>query len=50
MDWVRQHSNGYGLMPEAIDGDNENKSYINPLVWACAEFVSACQIEHQQET
>lgn len=39
--WIIQHSNRYGLMPEAISADDENHSFINPLIWPCAEFVSA---------
>lgn len=42
--WMVEHSNGYGLMPEAIDANNENISFINPLTWACAEFVSTISI------
>jgi len=41
VNWLIHHSNAYGLMPEAIDADDESKCYINPLTWACAEFVSA---------
>lgn len=48
-DWMGRHANRYGLMPEAISGDDERVSYINPLVWACAEFVSVCHIHNQQE-
>ncbi len=48
-DWMVRHANRYGLMPEAISGDDERISYINPLVWACAEFVSVCHIHSQQE-
>lgn len=39
--WMLDHSNGYGLLPEAIDGNNEELCFINPLTWACAEFISA---------
>ncbi len=39
--WITEHSNRYGLMPEAISADDENYSFINPLIWPCAEFVSA---------
>lgn len=41
MKWLINHSNGYGLMPEAIDAADEGRCYINPLTWATAEFVSA---------
>lgn len=44
--WIINHANAYGLMPEAIDGNNENKCYINPLTWACAEFISAIFINN----
>ncbi|GAU78454.1 hypothetical protein [Fusibacter sp. 3D3] len=39
--WITEHSNRYGLMPEAISADDENSCFINPLIWPCAEFVSA---------
>lgn len=42
--WLMAHSNQYGLMPEAIDGDNEAIVHVNPLVWGCAETVSALAI------
>jgi hypothetical protein len=42
--WMIEHSNGYGLMPEAVDAQDENRSFINPLTWACAEFVSTISI------
>ena len=41
INWLINHSNDYGLMPEAIDAADESKCYINPLTWATAEFVSA---------
>lgn len=47
--WMSDHGNGYGLMPEAINGDDEDSCYINPLIWACAEYVSTWYI-NQQET
>ena len=47
--WMSKHGNQYGLMPEAISGDNENVCYINPLIWACAEFVATCHIDKQRE-
>lgn len=40
MQWSVEHCNAYGLLPEAIDADDEQKCYINPLSWACAEFVA----------
>lgn len=39
--WAMEHSNGYLLLPEAINAADENICHINPLTWACAEFVSA---------
>ena len=47
--WLVDHSNRYGLMPEAVSGDDENLPYINPLIWACAEFVSASFISNRQK-
>ncbi|GAB6086563.1 glycoside hydrolase family 15 protein [Alkaliphilus crotonatoxidans] len=44
LNWMMEHSNGYGLMPEAIDAENEDHAFINPLTWACAEFVSTVSI------
>lgn len=41
IDWLINHTNNFGLMPEAIDTQDENICYINPLTWACAELVSA---------
>lgn len=41
MRWAELHCNAYGLLPEAVDADNEQNCYINPLSWACAEFVAA---------
>ncbi|NSD12587.1 hypothetical protein G4465_14060 [[Ruminococcus] gnavus] len=41
MEWAVRHSNQYGLMPEAVDADNEEVCFINPLSWACAEFVAS---------
>jgi hypothetical protein len=43
--WLASHSNKYGLLPEAIDADDEANCFINPLVWACAEFLAALHIE-----
>ncbi len=42
--WMIEHSNAYGLLPEAIDGNSEDICFINPLTWACAEFISAVSI------
>lgn len=44
LNWLKQHSNDYGLMPEAFSADEVNICYINPLVWACAEVVSMLHI------
>ncbi|PWJ50484.1 hypothetical protein [Faecalicatena contorta] len=41
LSWCVLHSNAYGLLPEAVDANQEERCYINPLTWACAEFVSA---------
>ncbi len=43
--WLRNHSNAYGLMPEAIDGEDESRCFINPLTWACSEYVAAVFIQ-----
>ena len=40
LDWVLDNSNSYGLFPEAIDALEEDNAWVNPLIWACAEFVS----------
>lgn len=52
MRWAKNHSNAYGLLPEAVDADNEQNCYINPLSWACAEFVagyfSEGEFEHEE--
>lgn len=45
MRWLIDHSNQYGLMPEAVDGDDEAIAHVNPLVWACAETVAAIAIQ-----
>lgn len=44
VNWMIYHSNGYCLMPEAIDAEDEEHAFINPLTWACAEFVSTISI------
>ncbi len=49
VNWMSNHGNDYGLMPEAISGDDEKLSYINPLIWACAEYVSTCHIKNQEK-
>ncbi|SCP97618.1 glycoside hydrolase family 15 protein [Anaerobium acetethylicum] len=41
MDWAEKHANAYGLLPEAVDANDENICFINPLTWACAEFVAS---------
>ncbi len=41
MKWIINHQNDYGLCPEAISARCEKNSFINPLVWANAEFVCA---------
>lgn len=41
MNWAREHANAYGLLPEAVDANEENNCFINPLTWACAEFVAS---------
>jgi hypothetical protein len=47
--WISDHGNAYGLMPEAVSGDDETQCYINPLIWACAEYVSTCHIKRIEE-
>lgn len=49
LNWIIKHSNSYGLMPEAVDGNDERKCMINPLTWACAEFVSAIYIINTED-
>jgi GH15 family glucan-1,4-alpha-glucosidase len=39
MEWLKLHCNAYGLLPEAIDARDETKCFINPLMWANAEYV-----------
>lgn len=41
MTWIDQHKNAYGLLPEAVDARNEYNSFINPLMWANAEYICA---------
>lgn len=52
MRWAKAHSNRYGLLPEAVDADNEELCFINPLSWACAEFAAAYfskgEFEHEE--
>ena len=45
MAWMINHRNSYGLLPEAIDASNENICYINPLMWANAEFICAVYVK-----
>lgn len=45
MEWVIDHRNSYGMLPEAIDATDESRSFINPLMWANAEFVCAAYID-----
>lgn len=45
MEWILSHRNGYGLLPEAIDATDEKRTFINPLMWANAEFVCAAFID-----
>lgn len=37
--WLKEHCNAYGLLPEAVDAREETKCFINPLMWANAEYV-----------
>jgi len=43
INWIENHKNEYGLLPEAIDSRDENKSLINPLMWANSEYLCAKQ-------
>lgn len=43
--WMLRHRNAYGLLPEAIDAKNEKISFINPLMWANAEYVVVENVE-----
>lgn len=43
--WLLERSNQYGLMPEAINADDEAIAHVNPLVWGCAETVAAIAIQ-----
>lgn len=43
IEWIEKHRNDYGLLPEAVDARNENNSFINPLMWANAEYLCAKQ-------
>jgi GH15 family glucan-1,4-alpha-glucosidase len=44
MEWAINHRNSYGMLPEAIDATDESRSFINPLMWANAEFVCAAYV------
>lgn len=46
--WLFNHANAYGQLPEAFSADAMENCYINPLVWACAEVVSALHIGRAQ--
>lgn len=37
--WLKEHRNAYGLLPEAVDATDETNCFINPLVWANAEYI-----------
>ncbi|MCH4891330.1 hypothetical protein EZV73_27415 [Acidaminobacter sp. JC074] len=41
INWLNDHKNKYGLLPEAIDARDEERSFINPLMWANAEYICA---------
>ncbi|MBU1093226.1 MAG: hypothetical protein KKH01_02055 [Firmicutes bacterium] len=43
--WMIAHRNHYGLLPEAIQATDENIPFINPLMWANAEFITAAYIK-----
>lgn len=45
MDWMDRHKNDYALLPEAIDARDEGRSFINPLMWANAEYISAVYVD-----
>lgn len=47
--WLKDHQNGYGLLPEAIWATEENRTHINPLMWGNSEFVCALLIDKIQE-
>jgi len=47
MNWLDAHCNAYGILPEAFSADDRAVCYINPLVWACGEVVSALHIAAQ---
>lgn len=46
MEFMKVHQNGYGLLPEAIDAQLEQRPLINPLMWANAEFVCAAYMRY----
>lgn len=48
-EWLLKHRNDYGMLPEAVDATNEAHSFINPLMWASAEFVVTCYAERLKE-
>ncbi|GAB6107797.1 glycoside hydrolase family 15 protein [Fusibacter bizertensis] len=39
MSWLKAHRNAYGLLPEAVDATDETNCFINPLIWANAEYI-----------
>lgn len=41
IDWMINHSNSYGLMPERIFSDGSDCSDASPLSWCNAEFAAA---------
>lgn len=41
MQWMLSHQNGFLMNPEAVDAKNPLIPFINPLMWANAEFVCA---------
>lgn len=49
VEWLVNHTNNFGLMPEAVDAKYEHVCYINPLTWACAEMVSALAYPYYKE-
>lgn len=47
--WLNNHKNGYGMLPEAIWARYEERTHINPLMWANSEYVCALLIEKISE-